>query len=108
MFADNVTQLQRGTLSSKTKAENLARFKSYFSSFKFSEWEDIAPPVIKISKDGTMATKTVRKRVRGSYKNEKGEDVSDHTVFAWIEVWEKLDGRWKLTTIASTEKTVAN
>ncbi|MBK8305183.1 MAG: nuclear transport factor 2 family protein [Pyrinomonadaceae bacterium] len=108
MFADNVTQLQRGTMSSKTKAENLARFKSYFSSFKFSEWEDIAPPVIKISKDGTMATKTVRKRVRGSYKNEKGEDVSDHTVFAWLEVWEKLDGRWKLTTIASTERTVAN
>ncbi len=108
MFAENVTQLQRGTLSAKTKADNLARFKSYFSNFKFSEWEDIAPPVIKISKDGTMAVKTVQKRVRGSNKNEKGEKVSDHTVFAWLEVWEKFDGKWKLITIASTDKTVAN
>lgn len=104
MFAENLTQLQRGNATSRTKAENLVRFKSYFSGYKFLEWEDIRPPVISISKDGTMATKVVQKRVRGTYKNEKGEDESDHTVFAWLEVWEKINGKWKVTTVASTEK----
>lgn len=104
MFAENLTQLQRGNAVTRTKAENLARFKSYFSTFKFQEWEDIKPPVIKIAKDGSMATITVQKSVKGTYKNDKGEDESDHTIFAWLEVWEKIDGNWKVTTVASTEK----
>lgn len=104
MFAENLTQLQRGNAANRTKAENLARFRSYFSGFKFSEWEDIKPPVIKISKDGTLATKIVQKSVKGTYKNEKGEDESDHTIFAWLEVWEKIDGKWKVSAIASTDK----
>lgn len=104
MFADNVTQLQRGNAVTRSKAENLTRFKTYFSGYKFLEWEDIVPPVIKISKDGTMATIVVQKRVRGTYKNDKGEEESDHTIFAWIEVWEKIKGKWKVVTVASTEK----
>ncbi len=103
MFAENLTQLQRGTSVTRTKAENLARFRSYFSRFKFSEWEDTNPPVIKISKDGTLATKIVQKSVKGTYKTETGEDEAHHTIFAWLEVWEKIDGKWKVTTVASTD-----
>lgn len=36
MFAENLTQLQRGNVSTRTKAENLARFKNYFSSLNLS------------------------------------------------------------------------
>lgn len=104
MFAENLTQLQRGSATVRTKADNLARFKTYFSGYKFIEWEDIVPPVFKISKDGTLATKIVQKRVRGTYRNEKGEDESDHTIFAWLEVWEKINGKWKVITVASTER----
>jgi len=103
-FADEVTQLQRGQVKTQDKAANLKRFKSYFSSYKFIEWEDIKPPVIKISKDGTLATIIVEKRVRGTYKNDKGEEEKDLTIFAWLEVWEKIDGKWKITTIASTAR----
>lgn len=104
LFADNLTQLARGNVITRNRAENLARFKNYFSSYKFIEWEDIKPPIIKISKDGTLAAITVEKRVRGTYKNEMGEEETDHTIFAWLEVWEKIDGKWKVTTVASTSK----
>ena len=104
MFADSVTQLIRGNALPRTRAENLERFKTYFASFKFQEWEDIKPPVIKISKDGTMATKIVEKRVCGSYTYDDGKVEKDHTVFAWLEVWEKIDGKWKVTAVASTDK----
>jgi len=108
MFAEKLTQVQRGNVSTRTRAENLTRFKNYFNTFKFIEWENLKPPVIKISKDGTLATIIVQKRVRGTYKNDQGQDVLDHTDFAWLEVWEKIDGQWKVITVASTEKVVEN
>ena len=98
------TAVQRGSVVKRTRAEDLARFKAYFGSFKFLEWEDIVPPVIKISKDGTMATKIVQKRVRGSSKDKDGKEITEHVVYAWLEVLEKIDGKWRLVTIASTEK----
>ena len=103
-FAENLPQIRSGEIRTSTKAENLKRIKSYFSTYKFLEWKDIKRPVIKISKDGTLATKMVQKRVRGTYKNEKGEEVKDHTVFAWLEVWEKVKGKWIVTAVASTRK----
>lgn len=108
LFAENLTQLQGGNVSTRSKAENLERFRNYFSTYKFIEWEDIKPPVIKISGDGTLATVLVEKRVRGTYKNEQGEEVSDHIVFAWLEVWEKIGGKWKVTTVASTSRAGQN
>jgi hypothetical protein len=98
------TSLSRGNVSNQTREQALKRFKNYFSTFKFLEWEDIAPPQVKISRDGTLATKIVQKRVRGIYKDEQGKEVAEHVVYAWLEVLEKIDGRWRLVTIASTDK----
>jgi hypothetical protein len=104
MFADRLTQLQRGDVTVRTKSENLTRIKAYFSSYKFIEWEDIVPPVIKLSKDGSLAAVTVQKRVRGTYKDDAGTERADDTIFAWLEVWEKIAGKWKVITVASTDK----
>lgn len=104
MFNDPITQIQNGNIMVFSKEQSLNRFKKYFASVKFQEWSDIAPPVVKISKDGTLATMTVSKRVRAMYKNEKGEEESDHSIFAWLTIWEKIEGKWKVVTIASTAK----
>ncbi len=98
------TTIQRGNVFKRTRAEDLARFKAYFGSFKFIEWDDIVPPVINLSRDGTMATKIVQKRVRGFLKDKDGINISEHVVYAWLEVLEKINGKWRLVTIASTEK----
>ena len=84
---------------------NLKRIKGYFESFKFKEWDDIKPPIIKVSRDGSMATIIVQKRVSGTYTNDEGEEIAEQTEFAWLEVWEKQDGQWKVVTVASTRKT---
>lgn len=104
MFADKVTQLQNGRVLNHSPVESLERFKKYFASYRFKEWEDTAPPVIKISKDGTLAYKIVQKRVRGTYTYDDGKKEDDHTVFAWMEVWEKINGKWKVTAVASTSR----
>ena len=104
MFADELTQIQAGSVVKRDKAANLKRFKEYFSTFKFDEWANIVPPVIKISHDGSLATVQVHKRVSGEYTDESGKVHSSETIFAWLEVWEKIGGSWKVVTVASTRK----
>jgi hypothetical protein len=103
-FADEITQIQNGMVVAITKDKSRERFEKYFANFKFEEWSDINPPKITISKDGTMAAKTVEKRVRGTYKYPDGTVEADDTTFAWLEVWRKIGGKWKVTMIASTVK----
>lgn len=104
MFGENLTQIQSGEVLVRNRETHLARFQKYFESYKFSEWENIVPPVIKISNDGTLATVQVQKRVRGTYTDEKDKIHEDLTIFAWLEVWEKINGEWKVVTVASTRK----
>jgi hypothetical protein len=103
-FAEKLINVQRGEVTIRTRDENRQRLKGYFSSYKFKEWKDIKPPVIKISGDGTLATVIVEKIVSGTYRNDKDETISDKTEFAWLEVWEKINGKWKVSTVASTRK----
>ena len=107
-YPEQPISLSKGNVSRSTREQTLKRVRQYFSSFKFIEWEDIAPPVIKVSGDGTMATKIVHKRVRGTYKDANGKDVAEHVIYAWLEVLEKIDGKWRLVTIASTDKPGGN
>lgn len=104
MLADEVTEVNKGVVKYITKAKSLERFKSYFASFKFQRWEDIKQPLFYLSKDGTMANVLVQKSIRGTYKDEKGQEKVDDVEMAWLEVWEKRDGKWKIVIVVSTEK----
>ena len=103
-FADEITQIQNGIAVAISKEKSRERFAKYFANFKFEEWSDTNPPKITLSKDRTMAAKTVEKRVRGTYRYSDGKIEADDTTFAWLEVWQKIDGKWKVTMIASTVK----
>jgi hypothetical protein len=103
-FADTVIQVARGEVSFGTPEQGRARLQRYFDRSTFLAWDDIAPPIIHISPDGRMAWKVVRKRVRLTTPGRTGRPVEEHTVFAWVEILEKLNGRWKLVGVASTDR----
>jgi len=103
-FADTVIQVARGEVAFGTPEEGRARFQRYFDRSTFLAWDDITPPIVHISPDGRMAWKVVRKRVRLTATDSTGKVAEEHTVFAWVEILEKLDGRWKLVAVASTER----
>jgi hypothetical protein len=44
----------------------------------------------------------VHKKVRLIAKTEGGGTAEETEVFAWVAIYRKLNGQWKLTTIAST------
>jgi hypothetical protein len=103
-FADSFLSISRGAVTLRTPAESRARFQAYFERSTFLEWADLAPPLIRISPDGQMAYVIVQKRVRLSALDSAGVPRPEHTVFAWVELYEKRGGRWTLMAVASTDR----
>jgi hypothetical protein len=88
----------------RSPVENQTRLQRYFDQSTFEEWEDLAPPLIRISPDGHMAYVVVQKRVRLTAADSAGSPRAEHTVFAWLEVYEKRAGQWTLMAVASTDR----
>ena len=91
-------------MSLQSRAESRTRFQAYFDRSSFQEWDDLAPPHIRISPDGRMAYVIVQKKVRLTSRDSLGRERPEHTVYAWLEVYEKRDGRWTLMAVASTDQ----
>ncbi len=85
-----------------TREASLNRFQNYLNNSTFIEWDDITPPVIKVSDDATLGFVLVHKKVRLLAKNESGKTEEETEIFAWIETYQKIKGEWKLTAVVST------
>jgi hypothetical protein len=103
-FADSLANIARGAVTMRTPAESRERLQAYFDRSTFAEWDDLAPPVIRIAPDGQMAYVIVQKSVRLSAPDSLGVPRPEHTIFAWLEVYEKQGGKWTLTVVASTDR----
>ena len=51
-----------------------------------------------------MAWVVVQKRVHLTAPGPAGTPVAECTRYAWLAVYEKLDGEWRLMAIASTDR----
>ncbi len=103
-FADSMLSIARGEVRAESPEQTRARFQAYFDRSTFQEWADIAPPRIRISPDGQMAYVIVQKRVRLTAPDSLGVPRPEHTVFAWVEMYEKVAGTWTLMAVASTDR----
>ena len=101
-FAAETVYVRDGRVERRTKADNLRRVEKYFASAEFSEWDDLEPPVIRISPDGKMAWMIVRMKAKYTHTDEKGEKRAKEFVCAWLSTYEKQDGRWLHVANAST------
>lgn len=100
MFDQNFVEVRNGKVSFLKKEDALKRFQAYFDASTFIEWDDINPPIVKVSDDAMMAYLIVNKRVRLKTKDDK--EVTD--VFAWTSTFQKIKGKWMMTSIASTNQ----
>jgi hypothetical protein len=103
-FADSFLNISRGAVTVRTPEENRARFQAYLDRSTFQEWADLAPPLIRISPEGQMAYVIVQKRVRLTAPDRVGVTRPEHTIFAWVELYEKRGGRWTVMAVASTDR----
>ncbi len=95
-------EINRGLVKKPSYTENFKKFTAYFESVDFVTWEDVSPPIISISDDGTMATSVVEKLVVTRAKSADHKLDTSH--FAWLAVFKKVNEKWQLHRMGSTNK----
>jgi hypothetical protein len=84
----------RGEVTRPTLDARRDRLGSYLQSTTFQEYRDLAEPVVRVSRDGTMGWVVVQVQARGVQTTQEGETEPLEFVSAWIELYEKREGRW--------------
>lgn len=101
-LADSLTSVSGGRIEVQPRAAIRARFETYFEGADYTAWDDLEAPRIGLSPDGRTAT--VHRRVR-SERTEPAFGGGRRTAAfesAWTATYAWTDGRWRMTSVAST------
>ena len=104
LLSENHISVNRGIVSTPTIEENTERFTNYFNSVAFKKWDDVKPPVIRFSDDGSLSYTIVEKEVIVTYEDETGQQIEGTTNFSWVAIYKKYGEEWKIDCVASTNK----
>jgi len=66
----------------------------YLESTRFAVYRDQIPPVVKVSKDGSLGWVIAQIEARGEQTGPDGTVAPIEFVSSWIELYEKRGGRW--------------
>lgn len=104
-FDEKMVMVNRGKISANGIEHAKTRIQEYFNAVEFKRWEDVSPPQIEFSKDGTMAYMVVDKSVVLTCENANKEIVEESTHFAWVSIFKKqANGQWKIVCNVSTNE----
>jgi len=76
----------------------------YLEGTTFEVYRDLREPLVRVSEDGSLAWLIAEVEVRGTAASAVGGDESFHAIWAWVELYEKTDGRWRLVGNASNRR----
>jgi hypothetical protein len=99
---DEFISVSAGKVQRTTRAENLKFFEEYFKGAKYYEWDDLEPPIVRVSNDASMAWMIVRTRVSRLQTVSADEVLERRFVYAGIMAYEKNGGRWVRVANVST------
>ena len=95
--AEQFVSATSGRIDRTTRDAVQSFFEGYFEGATYPVYEDLEPPVIRVSDDGSMAWILSRTRVR------RVRDGTERAfVYAGIMTYEKRDGSWVRVSNAST------
>jgi hypothetical protein len=103
-LSDDHISVNRGKISKLDKEKKIVRVKEYFDFVEFEKWDDIVPPIIRFSNDYSMAYTIVNKDVTLNYTDEDNNKINEKTIFSWVAIYTKQDGKWKTDCVASTNE----
>jgi hypothetical protein len=98
------TTLYEGNIRVMSREDVRKQFTEYFRGAEFSAWDDLEPPIIRISPDGKMGWMIVRVRIAFTKTDAGGATSKEDTVMAWMSAYEKREGKWLLVANATTSK----
>ena len=95
MEADTVISANGGTITFSTPQERRERRTAYLQATTFESYRDVRPPVVQISDDGSLGWVIAEVEVIGTRTLDTGTSDRSANVWAWIELYRKIDGEWK-------------
>ena len=94
----------RGEISRPTKEQRREQLGPYLEATRFELYEDDVEPVVRVSADGTLGWVMAQVHARGVQTTPSGEERTIEFTSAWIELYEKREGRWWRTGNVSNFK----
>lgn len=94
---EQMLSASRGRITRFTPADERARFTAYFEGAKYELWDDLEPPVVRVSNDGSMGW--ILTRIR-SKRTKAGK--TEEFVYAGIWTYERVGGKWVRVANVST------
>jgi hypothetical protein len=96
--------VRNGQINRLSRDSVRAHFEAYFRTAKFSAWDDLEPPVVRVSQDGLVGWMVVRVRVAYDETTNPGQIVPRESIQSWMSAYQKLGGKWMLEAVTSTEE----
>lgn len=100
--ADEMISVRDGAIMRISKADRRRGMAEYFRGARYSEWDNLEDPIIRVSDDGSMAWMITRLKVARTQKDSTGVEREQKFVYAGIMMYEKVDGRWVKVANVST------
>jgi len=91
-----------GDWTYRDKAIATKDLTEYFAHTTFEELRDVNPPDVHISPDGSTGWLRGEVEIRGTSVDAQGVRRPVHFRAAWLDVYEKRNGRWVLAARANT------
>jgi len=99
--ADPFLVATEGEVHPVSREEQLALFRSYFVRAEFSRYEDLAPPIVEVSRDGTLGWVLARVRAEGTERDPSDVPRAFADRWAWLMGYAYAGGRWVRVVNAS-------
>jgi len=94
---DSLVIVNEGEVYNVRGEESKARMNRMIGNRDYTVYDDLIRPQIKISQDGTLAWVIVKVLAKGiRYDEEKNPKGPLEFTSAWIELYEKTDGEWRM------------
>jgi dienelactone hydrolase len=103
-IAPEVIAVNEGKITRETRAQHVKHLEDYFHRVQHSAWEDVEPPIVHVSPDGTTAWAIFH--VHSAYTETKPDDTKEAGGFkgTWMSTYEKIDGRWQMTAVITSRE----
>jgi hypothetical protein len=91
---DDYVVANRGEITRPDRRARRERLGPYLRQTRFTTYRDKVPPVVRVSADGSLGWVIVQVEARGEQTTPSGTVEPIEFESAWIELYEKRNGRW--------------
>ena len=94
---EDFTYAGNGVVRRLSRADMRHNIEQAFANSTYHEFDDLEPPIVRVSEDGTVGWMITRIKVRKTETDSAGAKRERETIHASIRTFEKRDGRWFMT-----------